>query len=85
MSYYLNVDYDALKSENQMLKSNASMPCNFCITLNDDLDKVRDEIFCPCGKPAGGRSGGQRHTMSREITLLLPSSLLVRLVLGIGV
>jgi hypothetical protein len=35
---------DSLKSENKLLKSNASMPCNFCIALNDDLDKTRNEI-----------------------------------------
>jgi len=40
----LYIDYDALKSENDLLKSNASMPCNSCIALNDNLDKARDDI-----------------------------------------
>src|SRR5687767_8726381 len=40
----LSIDYDALKSENEMLKSNTSMPCNSCVALNNDLDKARDEI-----------------------------------------
>jgi len=30
------------------------------------------------------RKSGSQHTMSREIALLLPSSLLVRLVVGFG-
>ena len=34
----LYVDYDALKSENDLLKCNASIPCNSCVALNDDLD-----------------------------------------------
>ena len=33
-----------MKSENDLLKSNASMPCNSCIALNDNLDKARDDI-----------------------------------------
>ena len=40
----ISIDYDALKSENKMLKSNTSMPCNSCVALNNDLDKARDEI-----------------------------------------
>jgi len=40
----LYIGYDALKSENDLLKSNASMPCNSCIALNDNLDKTRDDI-----------------------------------------
>ena len=52
----LYIDYDALKSENDLLKSNASMPCNSCIALNDNIDKARDDIALlksnaslPCG------------------------------------
>ena len=33
-----------MKSENDLLKSNASMPCNSCTALKDDLYKARDEI-----------------------------------------
>ena len=40
----LEYSYDALKFENKMLKSNASMPCNSCDVLRNDLDKARDEI-----------------------------------------
>ena len=40
----LNSSLNCLRSENEILKSNASMPCNSCIALNDDLDKARDEI-----------------------------------------
>ena len=39
-----SVDYDALKAENEMLKSNASMPCNSCVGLHNDLDLARNEI-----------------------------------------
>lgn len=41
----LHIDYDALKSENYLLKSNGSMPCNSCIALSDDLDKARDVLL----------------------------------------
>src|SRR6266540_4020308 len=34
----------ALKSQNEMLKSNASMPCNSCVALQNDLDRARDEV-----------------------------------------
>jgi hypothetical protein len=33
-----------LKSENEILKLNASMPCLACVDLHKDLDKARDEI-----------------------------------------
>ena len=33
-----------LKSENESLKCNASMPCNSCVTLNCDLDMARSRI-----------------------------------------
>lgn len=33
-----------LKSENEMLKFSASMPCLACVDLNKDLDKARNEI-----------------------------------------
>ena len=43
-----NVDFSSslvfLKSENDILKSNAFMPYNSCIALSDNLDKARDEI-----------------------------------------
>src|SRR5579859_7298789 len=39
-----NRELHALKSENEMLKSSASMPCNSCVTLQNDLDRARDEI-----------------------------------------
>jgi len=52
----LSIDYDALKAENDLLKSNASMPCNSCIALHNDLDLARNKIallksnaFFPCG------------------------------------
>ena len=44
-----------LMNENDLLKCNASIPCNSCVTLNDNLDKARNEIallkssaFLPC-------------------------------------
>ncbi|KAG2556317.1 uncharacterized protein LOC120685695 [Panicum virgatum] len=40
----LNASLACLKSENDMLKSNASMPCNSCVALHSDLDKARDEV-----------------------------------------
>jgi len=40
----LNASIACLKSENEMLKSNASMPCNLCVALHSDLDKARDEV-----------------------------------------
>ena len=33
-----------VQSENDLLKSNASMPCNSCVALNVDLDKARNDI-----------------------------------------
>ena len=52
----LSIDYDALKAENDLLKSNASMPCNSCVALRNDLDMARNEIALlksntsfPCG------------------------------------
>ena len=51
-----SIDYDALRAENDMLKSNASMPCNSCVALHNDLDMARNEIdllksnaSLPCG------------------------------------
>ena len=51
-----SIDYDALKAENDLFKSNASMPCNSCDVLHNDLYKARDEIALmkrnaslPCG------------------------------------
>jgi len=40
----LNASLACLKSENDTLKSNASMPCNSCVALHSDLDKARDEV-----------------------------------------
>ena len=40
----LNSSLDVLKSENDLLKCNASRPCNSCVALNDNLDKARNEI-----------------------------------------
>ena len=40
----LNASLACLKSENDMLKSSASMPCNSCVALHSDLDKTRDEV-----------------------------------------
>ena len=52
----LNSSLNCLRSENEILKSNASMPCNSCVASNDDLYKARDEIALiksnaslPCG------------------------------------
>ena len=52
----LNSSLNCLQSENELLKSNASMPCKSCFILNDDLDKARDDIALlksnaslPCG------------------------------------
>jgi hypothetical protein len=33
-----------MKSEIDLLKSNASMPCNSCVALNDDLLNARSNI-----------------------------------------
>jgi hypothetical protein len=40
----LSTSLACLKSENKMLKFNASMPCLACVDLHKDLDKARDEI-----------------------------------------
>jgi hypothetical protein len=40
----LSFSLACLKSENEMLKYNASMPCLVCIDLHKDLDKAKDEI-----------------------------------------
>ena len=52
----LNSSLNCLRSENEILKSNASMPCNSCVASNDDPYKARDEIALiksnaslPCG------------------------------------
>jgi hypothetical protein len=51
----LSIACDDLAFENDTLKSNASMPCNSCVALNNDLDEARSEIallksnaFLPC-------------------------------------
>jgi predicted RNase H-like nuclease (RuvC/YqgF family) len=33
-----------LQSKIELLKSNASMPCNSCVVLNDELDMARSKI-----------------------------------------
>lgn len=40
----LSLACDDLAFENNMLKSNASMPCNSCVALNNDLDEARSKI-----------------------------------------
>jgi hypothetical protein len=40
----LNLYLANLQSEIDLLKSNASMPCNSCVALNDDLDMARSKI-----------------------------------------
>ena len=40
----LSFSLACLKSENEMLKSNASMTCLVCVDLHKDLDKDKDEI-----------------------------------------
>ncbi|EFE88042.1 hypothetical protein BIFBRE_05109, partial [Bifidobacterium breve DSM 20213 = JCM 1192] len=40
----LNSSIACLMDENDLLKSNASMPCNSCVALDDDLDKARSKI-----------------------------------------
>jgi hypothetical protein len=52
----LNVAIADLKSELDIVKSYASMPCDICVALHNDLDTARDEIslmksnaFLPCG------------------------------------
>ena len=39
-----SIDYDALKAENDLLKFNASMPRNSCVSLHNDLDLARNKI-----------------------------------------
>ena len=52
----LNSSLNCLQSENDILKSNAFMPCNSCVALHNDLDLARNEIALlksnaslPCG------------------------------------
>jgi hypothetical protein len=40
----LNLSLANLQSEIDLLKSNASMPCNSCVALNNDLDVARSKI-----------------------------------------
>ena len=40
----LNNSLACLKSENELLKSNASMPCDSCVALHDELDSAKLEI-----------------------------------------
>jgi hypothetical protein len=41
---YLNMSLANLQSEIDLLKSNASMPCNSCVALNDEVDMTRSKI-----------------------------------------
>jgi hypothetical protein len=41
---HLNLSLANLQSEIDSLKSNASMPCNSCVALNDELDMARSKI-----------------------------------------
>jgi hypothetical protein len=41
---HLNLSLANLQSEIDLLKSNASMPCNSCVALNDELDMARSKI-----------------------------------------
>jgi hypothetical protein len=40
----LNLSLANLQSEVDLLKSNASMSCNSCVALNDELDMARSKI-----------------------------------------
>jgi hypothetical protein len=52
----LNLSLANLQSEIDLLKSNASMPCNSCVALSDELDMARSKIEGPIRRPERGGS-----------------------------